>query len=600
MKTSKNEKLDEKKIRQIYGNGPLNVMMDAKNPALVKKRKRSDKKDVKESKKVAAKKLEAVKDQGVADDLEEDFTLEKDDEEKELEDLLFGTDVDGSSRLESVLRNANIAVSSDDIQGGNGLVGASGDNDFELPDGEELFVIDKRKPRMLNPIGDEHGFDADETADNQDAEDGSNSTPAPLWEDNDTEGTVVNIAEGAQRLRKLREAESEVNISIKEFEQRLRRQYEKLHPTPAWAVAGSQSQSTASLAKKLFGKDSALSSVLRSSRSLIEKSTGRHLPSDSLEIYRVKDGNQMSPSAAVVQSCKFHPSAPVLLTAGLDKTLRLFHVDGKVNPKLQSVHFDDMPIQAADFTADGRQIVISGRRKFFYVFDVEAGTAQKVLGIQGRDEKSFEKHTASPCGRFLAFLGRDGYIILVSRHSKQWIANLRMNGSVRAIEFSKDGRFLFSVGSDGEIYQWDLSSRQCLHKFFDEGAMKVSTISVSPDNSYIATGSSAGIVNVYSSSSALKTDRPTPIKALMNLTTPITTLQFHPSSQGLLFASKFKKDALRVAHCPSLGVFPNWPTSGTPLSYVNSVDWSPGGGYLAMGNDKGKVLLYRLSTYEAC
>jgi U3 small nucleolar RNA-associated protein 18 len=86
----------------------------------------------------------------------------------------------------------------------------------------------------------------------------------------------------------------------------------------------------------------------------------------------------------------------------------------------------------------------------------------------------------------------------------------------------------------------------------------------------------------------------------MNLTTNITSLQFHPSSQALLFASKFKKDALRVAHAPSLGVFSNWPTSGTPLSYVNTVDWSPGGGYLAMGNDKGKVLLYRASAFEAC
>ena len=37
--------------------------------------------------------------------------------------------------------------------------------------------------------------------------------------------------------------------------------------------------------------------------------------------------------------------------------------------------------------------------------------------------------------------------------------------------------------------------------------------------------------------------------------------------------------------------------SQTPLSYVFSLDFSPNSGYLAVGNDKGKVLLYRLRHY---
>ena len=44
-------------------------------------------------------------------------------------------------------------------------------------------------------------------------------------------------------------------------------------------------------------------------------------------------------------------------------------------------------------------------------------------------------------------------------------------------------------------------------------------------------------------------------------------------------------------------MFKNWPTSKTPLGYVWDVDFSPGGGYLAVGNDKGKCLLYRLDHY---
>ncbi|ORY53100.1 WD40 repeat-like protein, partial [Rhizoclosmatium globosum] len=340
--------------------------------------------------------------------------------------------------------------------------------------------------------------------------------------------------------------------------------------------------------------------VLRSTKAMIDRNMRIRLPKDHLDVFRMTDANNASPSQSVVQSCKFHPNAPVLLTAGLDKTLRLFHVDGKVNPKIQSVFLKDFPIHCADFNATGRQVILSSVKKFFYVYDVEAGQAERIDGIRGRDEDKFEKFIVSPCGKFIAFMGRDGYIILISAQSKQWIANLRMNGTCTAFDFTKDGRFLYSIGGDGEIYQWDLATRQCVHRFFDEGAVNVHNLAVSPDNSYIATGSNAGIVNVYSTSTALSTSNPTPSRSLMNLTTGISNLSFHPSSQALLLSSRLKKDSLKIAHCPTLNVFANWPTPSTPLGYVQSTAWSPGGGYLAIGNDKGTVLLYRATAFGAC
>ncbi|KAI8618905.1 WD40-repeat-containing domain protein [Chytriomyces sp. MP71] len=537
----------------------------------------------------------------------------KDDEEADLEALVFGgarTSIAGlAQRFGAAAASASATAStgSSGTEDADAMDGTAEDDG----DGEELFVIDRRAPKLTVSGNDGEGTDDDDEDPDRIGHDdeaaaalsagrgGNAHSEESLWTDafgdDGAEFAAVDIANGSSRLRKLREHEDEKTISPREFEERLRKTFVKLHPTPTWAL-----NPDPALVDPDSWAHSSVATVLRSAKSMIDRSMRRRLPHETIEMFRVKDANQASPSAAVIQSCKFHPSAPVLLTAGYDRTLRLFHVDGKVNPKIQSVYIKDMPIHSADFTADGRQIVACGRRKFFYVYDVEGATVERVNGIRGRDEKSFEQHTSSPCGKFLAFTGRDGYIILVSRISKQWIANLRMNGTVRALDFSKDGRWLFSVGGDGEVYQWDLATRQCVHKFYDEGAVKVNTIAVSPDNSYIATGSSAGIVNVYSSSSALSSDRPTPSRALMNLTTSISTLAFHPSSQALLFASRTKKDSMKIAHCPSLTVFQNWPTANTPLGYVNTVDWSPGGGYLATGNDKGKVLLYRATAFDSC
>ena len=51
----------------------------------------------------------------------------------------------------------------------------------------------------------------------------------------------------------------------------------------------------------------------------------------------------------------------------------------------------------------------------------------------------------SPDGRLLAFTGNRGLIMLVNAVSKQWVADLSANASVRSFEFSADGRRLFTL-----------------------------------------------------------------------------------------------------------------------------------------------------------
>jgi len=127
--------------------------------------------------------------------------------------------------------------------------------------------------------------------------------------------------------------------------------------------------------------------------------------------------------------------------------------------------------------------------------------------------------------------------------------------------------------------------------------------------------SNTGYVNLYGSN-AYSSPKPKPLKAIANLTTPISTARFNHDAQILAIASKEKKDALRMVraipsgstsiiltstslqvHLPSQTVFANWPTSGTPLGHVTTVDFSPQSEYVAIGNSRGRVLLYHLKDY---
>ena len=48
------------------------------------------------------------------------------------------------------------------------------------------------------------------------------------------------------------------------------------------------------------------------------------LPAGTVAVAPLADANAEEPTAGVVRSVQFHPSGQLLLTAGLDKRLRLF------------------------------------------------------------------------------------------------------------------------------------------------------------------------------------------------------------------------------------------------------------------------------------
>lgn len=50
------------------------------------------------------------------------------------------------------------------------------------------------------------------------------------------------------------------------------------------------------------------------------------MPAGVIAIAPVTDANKAEPTAGVVRSLQFHPNGQLLLTAGLDKRLRLFQV----------------------------------------------------------------------------------------------------------------------------------------------------------------------------------------------------------------------------------------------------------------------------------
>lgn len=203
----------------------------------------------------------------------------------------------------------------------------------------------------------------------------------------------------------------------------------------------------------------------------------------------------------------------------------------------------------------------------------------------------------SPDSKFIAIAGKRGEIYLLNGITKELIDKLKMNKVCNAMAFTPDSKTLITHGDGGTIYAWDLSSRMCINKAIDDGCLSSDSIAISPNGQFIAAGSNQGIVNIYNAKEVLEKTVPQPLKIVKNLRTSITYLKFNPTSEILALASEQIDNAFKMVHIPSFKVFSNFPTFNTVMHRPLVIDFSPGGGYLGVANDKNKAYLYRLNHY---
>ncbi|TKY71537.1 U3 small nucleolar RNA-associated protein 18-like [Spatholobus suberectus] len=208
--------------------------------------------------------------------------------------------------------------------------------------------------------------DADLSEESHGHDDGCALERKPVWVDDEEENATVNIAK-VNRLRKLRKGEDENLISGSN------------------RCSDDETTDEENEAVVSCGYED-VDDVLRTNEDLIVKSGAKLLPGH-LEYSRLVDANIQDPSNGPINSVQFHRNAQLLLAAGLDRKLRLFQIDGKRNTKIQSIFLEDCPIRKASFLPDGSQVILSGRRKFFYSFDLVKARVDRIGPLVGREER---------------------------------------------------------------------------------------------------------------------------------------------------------------------------------------------------------------------
>ncbi|KAH9850610.1 WD40 repeat-like protein [Lenzites betulinus] len=422
---------------------------------------------------------------GVTADYEDETA--KDEEEIRLESFLFGTS---------------------DPQ-----AGPSGDHEPFIDDGEDYGISSE-----FQNVMDEDLFELDEPAPESSSHAVAKSIPhksssshkASAWTDADDTTLEVSLTTDKRR-RKLRDAVVEDSVGGRDYERRLRRQYEKINPTPEWATnARKRLHTTAGKRRRSAGssgsdeeeeedQDVALDSLLSGTGSVLAGRKARILPHGTLSIERLRDANLSAKAEGQVKAVQFHPSpqVPVLLTAGSDRRLRLFTVDGHTNPHLQTIHIPDLPITKAMFHPNGTSVLLTGPRPFYYTYDLQTGTTQRsprglwgttFANTQAAQDGSMDICAFDNTGSVLAVAGRRGLVHLVDWRAGggQVVGSLKMNSGARSLWWS--GEELLTLGEDSEVYVWDVGQRRCLRRWKDDGGYGSQLLAGDRSGKYLATG----------------------------------------------------------------------------------------------------------------
>lgn len=181
----------------------------------------------------------------------------------------------------------------------------------------------------------------------------------------------------------------------------------------------------------------------------------------------------------------FHPTEPLMVTAGLDGRLQIW--DLKTGQKSETLETFEKALLSVRFSPDGKTLAVAGKSKVISLFD---WTTRKL-------KARFEGHS----------------------------------GSVVNLAFSPDGKYLASVAFDDlAVLLWDLKTLQLAHRLI-EHREELYAIDFSPDGQYLASAGADRIIRLWSMRTLL------PVQQLAGHLKPVWTVRFHPDGKTLASGS---------------------------------------------------------------
>ncbi|GIX63326.1 WD-40 repeat protein [Babesia caballi] len=346
--------------------------------------------------------------------------------------------------------------------------------------------------------------------------------------------------------------------------------------------------------------------------------------------FRIDRDNDPRHNVAVtggVSQLGFDHTGSLLAVLGRrEKSLRLFEVDrhrseGKhfrLKGEITSPASPGHTVSSFAFASNGKGILMVADHKAVLKYDPESSSTVRIASITNlRTEYGYRRvHTPpAPDDRgaadvFALSCSDHGGVLLCDSRSNSIMHHFQMNATAVGVGFHLRAGIVVTADEDANVYEWDLATGRCSHKFKDDHSLRLTSFAMSPSiraefarHAFMVAGSQMGFLNLFPvvpdavggppPSSYIAQDH---VKTYGNLSTAVTSIAAEDNGTFIAYASEHKRNALRIVHNPSGCVVGNWPTEKVNLGRVTDVAFASRFSTLAVGNRTGRVQFFRILT----
>lgn len=162
-------------------------------------------------------------------------------------------------------------------------------------------------------------------------------------------------------------------------------------------------------------------------------------------------------------------------------------------------------------------------------------------------------------------------------------------GAIYTVVFSRDGRYIFAAGADGQIRRWDLTTQDMI-MLQRENFFPVWSLAYSNDNAILAVGEDNGTISLWDG----QTLRQLHTKTIHQQ--PVVALAFSPDNKRLASGSYDGQIFLLNPEDLSTDIVWQLSRNASEVEGVRALAFSSNGIWLATGGDNGSVRIWDVNN----
>ncbi|NEN90903.1 MAG: hypothetical protein F6K48_19095 [Okeania sp. SIO3H1] len=299
-------------------------------------------------------------------------------------------------------------------------------------------------------------------------------------------------------------------------------------------------------------------------------------------VYGVKEYNHLEGHGDVVWSVTFQPEGNLIASASVDKTIKLWTHDGKLEKTLEG-HTDS--VSRISFSSDGKYLASASHDRTVKIWNLQEAEIKPLNLKSHRDEVTAVSF--SPDSKILASGSQDKTIKIWSKTGKL-LRTIKTKAVVNSVSFSPDGQVVAAANANGTVKLWNLRGRLLATLKHRNGNQNypVYSVNFSPDGRSIVTGGGDQTIKIW----RFSRNRVILERKIVGHKQEVLSASFSPDGQ--IIASSSADNTIKI-----------WNRDGSLLKTfaghgdkVTQVSFSPNGQTLASASYDKTIKLWSLKN----